>query len=400
MNKPTFILPVIIASQFLCTSLWFASNGVMQDLIKSFEIPIHAFSYLTSAVQLGFIIGTLLFAILSISDRYSPSKVFLMCAILGATLNLGIVFEFNTLFTLITFRFFTGFFLAGIYPVGMKIAADYFDKGLGKSLGFLVGALVLGTAFPHLLKEFKGNFSWEFVIITTSCLAILGGFMMWFFVPDGPYRKTSQKIQLKAIRQVFKKQDFREAAYGYFGHMWELYTFWAFIPIVLNTYSELHPSFHINSSLYSFFIISIGSISCIASGFLAQKVGEKKLSYIILFMSFCCCIVVPVAILYINSGVLFIAFLLFWGAVVIADSPLFSTLIAKNAPVYLKGTALTIVNSIGFLITILSIQLLNMMRNMTESVWLFSILAIGPLLALFSILKKYFLKVIFQTKRK
>ena len=168
MKTPKYILPVIVIAQFCCTSIWFASNGVISDLASNFSLGDAALGNLTSAVQFGFITGTLLFAILTITDRYPPSKVFFCCALLGALTNAAILWEDNTLGSLLSFRFFAGFFLAGIYPVGMKIAADYFNKGLGKSLGFLVGALVLGTAFPHLLRSLGGSVSWQFVITTTS----------------------------------------------------------------------------------------------------------------------------------------------------------------------------------------------------------------------------------------
>ena len=156
MRIPKHILPSIVASQFACTSLWFASNAVMGDLVATFGLDASALSHLTSAVQFGFIAGTLVFALLAIADRFSPARVFFISALLGAAANLGALLDSNTLASLLLFRFGTGFFLAGIYPVGMKIAADYYEKGLGKSLGYLVGALVLGTTFPHLLKDASG----------------------------------------------------------------------------------------------------------------------------------------------------------------------------------------------------------------------------------------------------
>jgi len=164
LRPSKIILPAIVISQFCCTSLWFAGNGVINDLVIDFDLEVSALGHLTSAVQFGFIIGTLVFAILTIADRFSPSKVFLISALLASLFNLGVIWEGNSLFSLLTLRFFTGFFLAGIYPVGMKIAADYY-KGLGKSLGFLVGALVIGTAFPHLLKEITGAYPWKFVLV-------------------------------------------------------------------------------------------------------------------------------------------------------------------------------------------------------------------------------------------
>jgi MFS family permease len=140
----------------------------MTDIIRGFSLVESALWTLTTMVQLGFIAGTLLFALLTIVDRFSPSNVFLTCAILGATVNAGILWEENSLSTLLILRFFTGFFLAGIYPVGMKIASDYYKNGLGKALGFLVGALVLGTALPHLLKDIASDLPWQSVIIAIS----------------------------------------------------------------------------------------------------------------------------------------------------------------------------------------------------------------------------------------
>jgi len=171
LKNPKFILLVIVLSQFCCTSLWFAGNAVINDLVIGFDLKASALGDLISSVQFGFIIGTLTFAILTIADRFSPSKVFFISAILGSLFNLATIWEANDLSSLLLFRFATGFFLAGIYPIGMKIVADYYKKGLGKSLGFLVGALALGTALPHLLKQTTGAYSWESVMILTSSLS-------------------------------------------------------------------------------------------------------------------------------------------------------------------------------------------------------------------------------------
>ncbi|WP_430413154.1 MFS transporter [Kordia sp.] len=387
MKVPKYILPTIVISQFLCTSLWFAGNGIMSELKSNFNLGESALGYLTSSVQLGFIVGTLIFALLSIADRYSPSKVFMVCAFLGAAFNIGIIWEGNTYATILAFRFLTGFFLAGIYPVGMKIAADYFDKGLGKSLGYLVGALVIGTALPHLLKDMKGNLPWESVLISTASLAIIGGILMISFVPDGPHRKPSQHITISAIPNIFKESNFRAAAFGYFGHMWELYAFWAFVPIILQIYTEKHTEIVFNIPLLSFVVIGIGSLGCVVGGYLAQKFNVKKIAFLSLLLSCVCCFLLPF-MFFVESQVLFIAFLLFWGIVVIADSPLFSTLVAQNAPLALKGTALTIVNSIGFAITIISIQLLNELRIITDTPIVFIILALGPIVGLLAIRKR------------
>ncbi|MDP5092251.1 MAG: MFS transporter [Polaribacter sp.] len=385
-KKVNRILPIIVISQFCCTTLWFAGNGVINELIENFNLHSNALGLLTSGVQFGFIIGTLVFAILTIADRFSPSKVFFTCALLGAFLNLGILFEGNNLTTLLSIRFLIGFFLAGIYPVGIKIAVDYFDVGLGKSLGFLVGALVLGTAFPHLLKDVTNLHDWRNVLITTSILAGFGGFIMLLFVPDGPYRKPSQKVNFFAFLNVFKHEKFRSAAFGYFGHMWELYAFWTFVPVILTNYS-LNQQISFNIPFLSFVIIGVGSLACISSGYVSKLIGVKRTAFGSLFLSCLCCIISPL-LLTTDYEIALIVFLLFWGMVVVADSPLLSTLVAQNAPLQLKGTAITIVNCIGFAITIISIQILNSFTNVTDSNFIYMILAIGPILGLISLRKK------------
>ncbi len=385
--RPKYILPVIVIAQFCCTSLWFAGNGVMSDLVRDFDLQESALGHLTSAVQFGFITGTLTFAILTIADRFSPSKVFLVSAFFGALFNLGVIWEGNTLVSILVFRFLTGFFLAGIYPVGMKIAADYFEKGLGKSLGFLVGALVIGTAFPHLLRDMTSDFPWKLVVMIISAIAILGGLVLFFLVPDGPFRKAGQKVDLSAFFSVFRNQQFRSPAFGYFGHMWELYAFWAFVPIMLKEYARINPSASFNIPLLSFLIIAIGGVACMIGGYVAQTVGTKKAAFWALLLSGACCLVSP-WFFNTNAPVIFVGFLLFWGMVVIADSPLFSTLVAQNATPEIKGTALTIVNCIGFSITIVSIQLINILSTLTASKSIFTLLAIGPVLGLLALREK------------
>ncbi|MFL0084704.1 MFS transporter [Tenacibaculum maritimum] len=379
MNSSKSILPIIILSQFCCTSLWFAGNGIMEDLTTTFNLSKGATADLTASVQFGFILGTLIFAILAISDRFSPSKVFFASAVSASFFNLGMILECNYWTSIISFRFFTGFFLAGIYPVGMKIASDYYQKGLGRSLGFLVGALVLGTAFPHLLKGVTNTISWKLILITTSSLAIFGGSLILLMVPDGPHRKPNQKLNLIAFFKVFEVKKFRTAAFGYFGHMWELYAFWAFIPIMLNTYQSIHAKTISNIPLLSFLIIGVGSIACIFSGYLAELIGTKRTARITLLLSGLCCLISPL-MFNVASKNLFILYMFFWGIVVIADSPLFSTLVAQNVPSEIKGTALTIVNCIGFSLTIISLQLIQQMSGLTPPSTTYLILAIGPIL--------------------
>lgn len=387
MKRAKLILPIIVIAQFCCTSLWFAGNGVINDMVLNFNLKLNALGHLTSAVQFGFIIGTLVFAILTIADRFSPSKVFFISALFGATFNLAIIWNGHTLTSLLLLRFLTGFCLAGIYPIGMKIATDYFNTGLGKSLGFLVGALVLGTAFPHLLKDFTSSYPWKSVLITTSTLAVIGGLLILFLVPNGPYRKPSLHTTFKACFTIFKKHNFRHAAFGYFGHMWELYAFWVFTPIMLKQYSINHSIADLNIPLLSFLIIGLGGVACIISGYAAQRIGTKKTAFIALLLSCICCLLSPL-LFTVTSTNIFVGFLMFWGMVVVADSPLLSTLIAESATPQLKGTSLTIVNCIGFAISIISIQLLTALIETTASNGIYVILALGPILGLLALSDK------------
>jgi len=381
------ILPIIVLAQFLCTSLWFAGNAVMGDLARALQLQPDFLAHLTSAVQFGFIIGTLVFAFFSIADRFSPSSVFFVSALLAGLFNVGMSIADIQPSPLLLFRFLTGFFLAGIYPVGMKIAADYYQQGLGKSLGFLVGALVLGTAFPHLLRNFLQELPWKYVLYATTLLSFIGGLCIRLFVPDGPYRHLGKQISFGAFVQGFRNPRFRSVAFGYFGHMWELYAFWAFVPVMLSSYKLHFPHSTLNVPLSSFFIIASGGIACVLAGYIAQYVGAKKVATLALLSSAICCIVSPLFLLA-ASEISLLIFLCIWGLVVIADSPLFSTLVAQNAPPESKGSALTIVNCIGFSITIISIQSIHVLSEKIAAEYVYMFLAIGPVLGLMALVKK------------
>lgn len=381
-----FILPILVIAQFFCTSLWFAGNAIISDIARDLHLDQSFLAHLTSAIQFGFITGTFVFAVFTIADRFSPSLVFCISSILAGIFNLGISINNIDSTEMLLFRFFTGFFLAGIYPVGMKIAADYYQSGLGKSLGFLVGALAIGTAFPHLLKNFVIGFPWKYVLYATTILSFTGGLIVLLFIPNGPYRKAGQQIKLTAFVKGFKNKNFRSVAFGYFGHMWELYTFWAFVPVMLALYNHHYPQANLNISLLSFCIIASGGLACVFSGILSQHFGVKKTASLALFLSGLCCISSPF-FLFVSSPVIFIIFLFFWGLTVIADSPLFSTLVAQNAPDDSRGSSLIIVNCIGFSITIVSIQFINLISDKIDTQYLYMFLAIGPVLGLTALLR-------------
>lgn len=376
------VLILIVVAQFACVSLWFAGNGVMEDLIRQFHLDEDALGHLTSAVQFGFILGTLLYALFAIADRISPSAVFFVSSLLAALSNLSLLLVDGSLTGLFISRFFTGFFLAGIYPVGMKIAADYFDKDLSKALGFLIGALVLGTAFPHLLRSELEGYDWRSVIIITSVLAVAGGITIRMFVPDGPFRKKQSGLKAGILADLFFKKEFRAAAFGYFGHMWELYAFWAFVPVVLKYFV---PTLTLKDiSLFSFMIIAVGSIGCVLGGFVAKWMGSFKVAFMALALSGICCLVSP--LMFTLHPVIILVYFMFWGMTVIADSPQFSAMVATYAPAENKGSALTFVNCFGFSITIVSIQLITIASLWLSPYWLLFLLTPGPVLGLLAMI--------------
>ncbi|MEO1258892.1 MAG: MFS transporter [Bacteroidota bacterium] len=380
-KRPFHILPIIVFAQFAGTSLWFAGNAVARDLWTALNLTVGSVGDITSAVQLGFIAGTLVFAVLSIADRFSPTRVFLFSALAGALFNVSVIWLAKDLFSLLSLRFLTGFFLAGIYPVGMKISADWYEKGLGKALGYLVGALVFGTAFPHFLKAFSGGLAWENILTTTSILATLGGVLIYFLVGDGPYRKAAPKFEWGAIPKIFSYKKFRAAAFGYFGHMWELYAMWTFVPILLNDFFIRN---HIIApvSLWSFIIIGMGGFGCIMGGYISLKKGSAKVASGMLLASGIICLISPY--LFVLPTNLFLLVLIIWGFSVVGDSPQFSTIVAQTAPKEYIGTALTIVNCIGFALTIFSIQLLVFLQNKIGVHLYYLFLLPGPIFGLWS----------------
>ncbi|UOQ97295.1 MFS transporter [Hymenobacter sp. 5317J-9] len=376
------VLPLVVAAQFACTSLWFAGNAVLPGLLHDSHLAGTALSTVVSAVQFGFIVGTLGFALLALADRMSPARLFLLCAIAGSLFNAGLLLPGQTAASLLTLRFAVGFFLAGIYPVGMKIAADYFEGGLGKALGYLVGALVLGTAFPHLVRLLAAQSAWRGVVLATSGLALAGGLLLWWRVPDGPFRRAGSRPEPGAVWRAFRVRPFRAAALGYFGHMWELYTFWAFVPLWLWSYQVRHHEVGELGPGWSFAVIALGAPGCVAGGYLARRWGSRRTARAALAISGACCLLSPLQLQLplpafgVVMGV--------WGMAVAADSPQFSALVAQNAPAAAKGTALTWVTCLGFALTIVSLQCFAIVLHKVEADFWFWLLAPGPLLGLWA----------------
>lgn len=375
-STKSYLLPLIVVAQLFGTSLWFVPNAVLPELEATLRLEHSALSWLTSAVQIGFIFGTLTFALLSIADRFSPSKVFFLCSLLGALTN-GLVAVFDeSLSSVVVLRALTGFWIAGIYPVGMKIASDHFGPKLGKALGWLLGALVLGTGLPHLMKAISATLPWQSVVLTTSALAVIGGLVVMLFVFDGPYRKKATAFNPKFIATIYSSMSVRQAAFGYFGHMWELYAFWAFVPILIAWFNSTY-NYNMNISLFSFSVFAAGAIGCVVGGFISQRIGSNYVAYVALACSGLCCLISP---WWMTFGLIpFVVLILFWGLTVVPDSPQFSTTIARTSIPELTGTTLTSTNSIGFLITIVSIQVANALVETFDVRYLGWLLLIGPM---------------------
>ena len=378
LTAPKRILPILVLAQFAGTSLWFAVNAVMPDLQQQMGWPASAVGRLTSALQLGFIVGTLVFALLAIADRFSARRVFLFCALAGALCTLGALMRIASFTELLLWRAATGFFLAGIYPVGMKIASQWFPKGLGVALGWLVGALVLGSASAHGIRALSVELPWSTVMISVALLAAAGGLLLFMAIPEPPNNTANtKKLEWQALATIWTDWRVRASVLGYFGHMWELYTFWVLVPLILATQLSGQAL-----SFAAFGVLGIGAVGCIGGGWLAKRWGIARVATLQLSMSGMCCLLAP----WLLSAPLiwFLLWLAVWGITAAGDSPQFSTLTASNAPKHAVGSVLTLTNCIGFAISIVSIELFTSLAREQALDSLLPWLGIGPLLGIFA----------------
>ena len=375
-EAPARVLPLIVLAQLLGTSTWFAANAVMPDLQRSFGWDAAAVGTLSSALQAGFIAGTLVFALLALADRFPARRVFFVCTLAAAACTLAAVVAAGSFTALVAWRALTGFFLAGIYPVGMKIAAQWFPRGLGAALGWLVGALVLGSASPHGLRALGAAWSWEHVFIGVAGAVALAGVLVITLVPEPPARPGAAPLRMSALASLWRDRRVRASALGYFGHMWELYTVWVLLPFVLATR-------FVNGAAVSgwaFVVIAVGALGCVLGGRLARRHGSAWVATTQLALSGLCCLAAPWTLQ--APLPLFLAWLLLWGVTVVGDSPQFSALTAANAPREAVGSVLTLTNSIGFAISALSIELFVRMAQSVPLSQLLPWLALGPVLGL------------------
>jgi MFS family permease len=356
MSALTSPVTTIVIAQLFGTSLWFSTNSAAGSLMAAWHLGESDIGLLTNAVQLGFISGTLTFSLSGLADRFEASRIFTVCALLGAL--------FNTLFALVAdglgaglpLRFAVGCCLAGIYPLGMKLIVSWAPERAGGALSLLLAMLTLGTALPHFVRFAGTDLSWQATIIISSGLAMIAAVMIWR-LGDGPHlirSANARHFRLGRVLTAFSIPAFRASALGYFGHCWELYAFWTLVPTLIMGAGLAADGTSALSGM-SFLVISIGSLGCILGGWWGQRIGSGRTAAIALFASGCCCLLFP--LIPAGETVMLLALLLFWGTTVIADSPHFSALSARACPPEIVGSALTLQNAIGFSITMVSIQL-------------------------------------------
>lgn len=371
---PRRMLLLVAAAEILGMTLWFSATAAGPQIAREFALDAGSRAWLTMAVQAGFVAGTLITALTNAADAMNARRLFALGCVAGAASNAAIAAA-PTAGAIIALRFCTGAALAWVYPPGMKIAAGWFRERRGTALGIVVGAVGLGSAFPHLLAWLGGGWSWRMLVAASSALALGGAAIVTFGVTDGPHVSASSPFDRHALRVVLRSRGTRLAMLGYFGHMWELYALWtwiaAFAAASLGTAAT-------TGSAVAFVTIGTGAVGCVVGGFWADRWGKARIAGAAMLASAACALASPAFYGAPLAALLVLAVI--WGFTVVADSAQFSALVTEHTPRTHVGTALTLQTSAGFLLTMVSMRLVPPITELAGWQWAFVFLVPGPLL--------------------
>jgi MFS family permease len=369
------MLALIALGEVLGMTLWFSATAAGPAIGAEYGMDVTARAWLTMAVQAGFVVGTLLTAVTSLADAINARRLFAAGCVVGAIFNASILAAPSSA-AIVVLRFCTGMSLAWVYPPGMKMAAGWFLDRRGTALGIVVGAVGLGSAFPHLLAWAGAGLPWRSLVGASSILATAAAVVVISRVTDGPYVSASAPFDRHALTVVLRNRGTRLAMFGYFGHMWELYAMWTWIAAFAA--ASLGAGAARTGSLIAFVTIAAGAVGCVVAGNWADEWGKARIAGAAMIASAGCCLVTPVA--FGASLAVLAGFAIVWGFTVVADSAQFSALVTDYTPRTHVGTALTLQTSAGFLLTMVSMRLVPPVSEAAGWRWAFIFLAPGPIL--------------------
>lgn len=362
----------------LAMTTWFSAAAALPQLRDAWQLSSNQASFLTIAVQIGFVVGAVASATFNLADLVSPRRLILIGATGAAASNLLLILA-DGAETAIPLRFVTGAFLAGVYPPSLKAMSTWFRGGRGTALGVMVGALTLGSALPHLVNGF-GGVQWELVIVISSATTLLGGLIAEYWASDGPNTFPPATFNPRQIGRSFADRGIRLANLGYFGHMWELYAMWSWIAVFYG--DQLAEQDVGNASrlaaLAAFGAIGVGALGCYVGGVLGDRWGRTRFTSLAMVLSGAGAI--TVGLLRHAHPVVILVVALIWGFWVVADSAQFSTMVTELADQSYVGTAVTLQLAVGFTLTVLTIWLVPVLRDSLSWTWAFAFLAPGPAL--------------------